>query len=96
MSCVNITLSVLSDSADVYCSNATEDVSIFASPIITDAVEVTAEQVSVAADIKAFNAVTPLNFSVSKVCSLAELISCIGNGMWVNAQPWVNTEGWKN
>lgn len=22
--------------------------------------------------------------------------SCFGNGYWVNAKPWLNTEGWKN
>lgn len=96
MSCIDISLSVLSSDAEIYCSSVTDEVSIYASAITTDEVEVSAVEVSVAADIEAFSAITPLDVSVSKVCSLAEFISCIGNGMWINLQPWVNMEGWKN
>lgn len=39
---------------------------------------------------------TKPNFIVSKVCTLAEFISCIANGMWLNLQPWLNKERWKN
>lgn len=35
-------------------------------------------------------------FITSKVCTLAEFISCIANGMWLNLQPWLNRERWKN
>lgn len=96
MSCIDITLSVLSAEADIYCSSVTDEVSIYASAVTTDEVEVSAVEVSVAADLTAFNAATPPEFSISSVCTLAEFISCIGNGMWLNQLPWVNKEGWKN
>lgn len=25
-----------------------------------------------------------------------DVISCFGNGYWVNTYPWINTDGWKD
>lgn len=35
-------------------------------------------------------------YVVSLVCTPAPFISCIANGFWIDGQPWIDSEGWKN
>lgn len=35
-------------------------------------------------------------FAFSKVCSLAEILSCFGKGYWVTNCGWSNIEVWRN
>lgn len=104
MSCIVISLSDVSGMFAFTASPCGESLSVSASSEALS-LEVSAERVgelSVATDDIACGASflatkigEDVRLSFSKICTLAEFLSCFGNGLWVNKSPWLNSEGWE-
>lgn len=93
MNCSQVTINIISHSAVVTAeANRTAEIT---TQCVSE-VRLSAAEVKQNVRVSAKQIETNPTFIVSKVCTLAEFISCIANGMWLNLQPWLNGERWKN
>lgn len=93
MNCSQVSINIVSQSAVVRVQ--VNNTAVITAQCVSQAT-VSAAEVKQDVRISVKQIVTNPTFIVSKVCTLAEFISCIANGMWLNLQPWLNRERWKN
>lgn len=106
MSCFDVMLSLVSEEPNVSATDISEYTTVSISMEDAAVNNVYAYSVDPEIEIAIASAQSPqfavskdeinVEFAVTKICTLAEFISCIGNGLWIDEQPWLNIEGWKN
>ena len=95
MSCTNITLSKVSFTPTVTLNRIEIDATISSYSDMQN-VEVAATISNASVNIGIKPEVNDTKWLFSRVCALAEFISAIANGYWMNRLPWSDKEGWKN
>lgn len=106
MSCIDITLSVVSSEVAVTCTSLSASPAISAVQSPQSPIKLQVKSLSQSPDfmatsqhsasVTASEIKSPLMIVFTKICTLAKFISCIGNGFWINEQPWINNEKWDN
>lgn len=106
MSCIKVDITVISAEPSISAKAVVEEPVITVSQdprtdVVITAVSVTPEVIFTlssahASNISVTGIISPVEYVVSLVCSLTPFISCIANGLWINEQPWIDEEGWKN